>query len=336
MEADKGQVVAWLDDKGYGFVRPDKPGPDLFLHVKDQPSARGGRRVHRRQAANQEYTMTVTRRAFVARSTAAFATAALAPCFARAATPPKIRVGSCSLSLEKAKLAGLEGVQVWAGGEADELDIHKAGTRARYKAEMQSTGLPVCSFMMGLLNQFPLATDPRGPAWLAQCIEAAKDLGVDNVLVAFFGKGDLLSDKQVKEAEFAEVVKRVKEAAPRAKDAGVTLAIENMLSAEQNLRLLDAVNHEAVSLYYDVFNTGRSMGYDSPAEIRRLKGRISQIHYKNGPKYLDEDKAYFESVTAAIKETGYAGWIILETSSPSKDGVADGKRNGDFVRALFA
>ena len=131
-------------------------------------------------------------------------------------------------------------------------------------------------------------------------------------------------------------MKRLKDAAPRAWDAGVTLAVENMLSAEQNLRLLDAVNHEAVSLYYDVFNTGKTQKYDSPSEIRRLKGRISQIHYKNGPQYLDEDKPYFEALSAAVKDINYNGWVVLETSSPSKNGVADAKRNGDFVRALFA
>lgn len=280
--------------------------------------------------------MRLTRRSFLRTSTAALSAAALAPSLVRAAPTAAIKLGSCSLSLEKAKEAGLEGVQVWAGGEADELDIFKPATRAKYKEQMKATGLPVCSFMMGLLNQFPLATDPRGPAWLSQCIDAAKDLGVQNILVAFFGKGNLLSDKIIKEAEFASVVKRVKEAAPRAKDAGVTLAIENMLSAEQNLRLLDAIGHESVSLYYDVYNTGRMMGYDSPAEIRRLKGRISQIHYKNGPKYLDEDKAYFESVTAAIKDIAYNGWIVLETASPSKNSVADAARNAAFVRTLFA
>ncbi len=275
----------------------------------------------------------LTRRSFLVSSAAA---ALGAPVLRAAAPLGKIRVGSCSLSLEKAKAAGLDGVQVGVGGEAAELDIHTAGTRARYKAQMQDTGRPVCSFMMGLLNQFPLATDPRGPAWLAQCIEAAKDLGVDNILVAFFGKGNLLADKVLKDDAFAEVVKRLKDAAPRAKDAGVSLAVESYLNAEQNLRMLDAVNHESVSIYYDVFNTGRNMGYDSPAEIRRLKGRISQVHYKNGPKYLDEDKPYFESVTAALKDIDYGGWIVLETSSPSKDGVADAKRNGEFVRALFA
>jgi sugar phosphate isomerase/epimerase len=109
-----------------------------------------------------------------------------------------------------------------------------------------------------------------------------------------------------------------------------------MLSAEQNLRLLEEVNHESVRLYYDVFNTGKTQKYDSPSEIRLLKDRISQIHFKNGPQYLDEDKPYFEALAAAVKDIDYKGWIILETSSPSKNGVADAKRNGDFVRSLFA
>jgi sugar phosphate isomerase/epimerase len=38
----------------------------------------------------------------------------------------------------------------------------------------------------------------------------------------------------------------------------------------------------------------------------------------------------------AITETGYKGWIVLETSSPSKNGVADAKRNADYVRSLFS
>ncbi len=277
-----------------------------------------------------------TRRGFLRDAGVIAAASSLTPHVLHAAAPgAKIRVGTCTLGFEQAKEAGLAGVQVPVGGAADVLDIAKPETRARYKEQMQRTGLPVCSLMMGLLNGDPLASDPRAPAWLIQSIDAAKDLGASNILVAFFGKGDLQANKVVKEAEFAAVAKRIKDAAPRAKDAGVTLAIENMLTAEQNLRLLDAIDHEAASIYYDVFNTGKTQGHDSPAEIRRLKGRISQFHYKNGPQFLDADRSYFEKVSAAIKDIGYEGWIVLETSSPSGNGVADAKRNGDFVRALF-
>jgi sugar phosphate isomerase/epimerase len=278
--------------------------------------------------------MNLSRRTFLQQ--AALAAAVSVPGLAAAAPRPEIRVGACVLGLEAAKEAGLDGVEVRAGDAADELDISKPATRGRLKAQMQATGLPVCSIMMGLLNDWPLASDPRAPAWLIQCIDAAQDLGAKTILVAFFGKGDLQAGKQVKEPEFKAVVERLKAAAPRARDAGVTLAVESYLSAAQNLRLLEEVGHDAVSVYYDVFNLGKTQGYDAAAELRALKGRVAQIHFKNGPHYLDDDRPFFERAAAAIKETAYAGWIVLETSSPSKNGVADARRNADCVRSLFA
>jgi len=247
-----------------------------------------------------------------------------------------IKVGACVLGLENAKQGGVEGVQIGEWKVEDVLPFTTPERRAHYKRVIQETGIPVCSIMMGFFNEYPLATDPRAVAWMEQCIDLAKDIGTDNILLAFFSKGDLLHEGKLKEAEFAEAVKRIKAVAPRAKDAGVSLAIENYLSAEQNLRMLDAINHEAVSIYYDVYNTGVSKKYDSPAEIRQLKGRISQFHYKNGDKYLDADRPYFEAVSAAIKDIGYKGWIVLETSAPSKDALADAKRNADYVCSLFA
>ena len=276
--------------------------------------------------------MRMTRRMFLGQ---AAATVAAVNGFA-AEAKADIKVGACVLGLENAKQGGVEGVQIGEWKVEDVLPFTTPERRAHYKRVIQETGIPVCSIMMGFFNEYPLATDPRAVAWMEQCIDLAKDIGTDNILLAFFSKGDLLHEGKLKEAEFAEAVKRIKAVAPRAKDAGVSLAIENYLSAEQNLRMLDAINHEAVSIYYDVYNTGVSKKYDSPAEIRQLKGRISQFHYKNGDKYLDADRPYFEAVSAAIKDIGYKGWIVLETSAPSKDALADAKRNADYVCSLFA
>jgi uncharacterized membrane protein YsdA (DUF1294 family)/cold shock CspA family protein len=30
----KGRITQWHDDKGYGFITPSLPGPDVFLHIK--------------------------------------------------------------------------------------------------------------------------------------------------------------------------------------------------------------------------------------------------------------------------------------------------------------
>lgn len=247
----------------------------------------------------------------------------------------KIRIGSCRIGLPDALKAGLDGVEIRVGGPTDSLEVADPAIRQKYKDEMKQTGLVISSFMMGLLNTNPLASDPRGPAWLQQSIDAAQDLGAGVILVAFFGKGSLLEeDGQLKKADVDVVVERVKAAAPRAKQAGVILALENTLSAKQNIEILERIGHESVAVYYDVGNSTR-MGYDVPAEIRLLKDRIAMIHFKDGPNYLGEGEIKFEPIAAAIKDIGYQGWIVLETSNPSKDGVADAKRNAEFICRLF-
>jgi sugar phosphate isomerase/epimerase len=282
--------------------------------------------------------MKLNRRKFLAGSLAAGATiySGGLTALGTVAKRPQHRIGSCMIGLAAAKAAGLEGVQIRLKLDGDELDVSKPATIADYKKQMAETGLPICGLMMGMLNQFPLATDPRGPAWLEQAITAAKELNGRVILVAFFGQGDLLDENgKLKQTDVDSVVQRLKAAAPRAKDAGAVLAIENYLNAKQNLEILDRVGSDAVQVYYDVYNTGATKGYDVPAELRQLKGRVAQIHFKNGPQYLGEGKLQYPPIAAAITETGYRDWIVLETTSPSKDAVADARRNAEFTRKLF-
>jgi L-ribulose-5-phosphate 3-epimerase len=279
--------------------------------------------------------MKIPRRFFLKSAAASVAALAWAPSHSwSAAVPPKIRIGTCRLGLADAKLAGLDGVEVQAGKPEDTLEIASPEVRARYKAQMKETGLVVSSIMMSQLNSNPLASDPRGPAWLEQTIEGARDLGAKIILVAFFGKGNLLQERKLKQAEVEVVIERLKAAAPRARQAGVILALENTLSARQNLDILERVGSEAVQVYYDVYNLA-GQGYDTPAEIRLLRQHVACIHFKEGSNYLGQGKIKWEPVAAAIREIGYQGWIVLETSNPSKDGVADARRNAEFIRKLF-
>ena len=279
----------------------------------------------------------ITRRTFLKGTAAAVAGAAVASKGVMAEegkAVPKIRVSSCSVGFDDGKKAGLEGVEIGVGGAAEKLRIADPQFREEQKKKMQETGLVISSFMMGLFNSEPLATDPRGPAWLEQSIEGARDLKAQVILVAFFGKGSLLDGRKVKTADVDVVVERLKAAAPKAKEAGVILGIENTLDAKQNAEILDRIGSPAVKIYYDCYNL-QGQGYDVAAEIRFLKDRIAIFHFKNGGEYLDNGKVKFEPVVEAVKEIGYKGWIVLETSHPSKNAVADTKRNADYVRKLF-
>ncbi len=277
----------------------------------------------------------ITRRQFMWGSAAGLAAfPALRRLAASRPGAPRIRISCCHTDFLDAKKSGLDGVELNAGGPAERLKIADPDYRAKIKDLMKETGLATSSLMMSLLNSNPLASDPRGPAWLEQCIEAAGDLGAHAILVAFFGKGDLKQGKEVKKADVDVVVERIKAAAPRAKAAGVFLGIENTLSAEQNLEILGRIGHQSVRIYYDCYNlTGQ--GYDVPAEIRLLKDRISIFHFKNGPDYLDSGKVKWEPIVEAMNDIRYEGWIVLETSCPSKDRVADDRKNANYIRKLF-
>lgn len=280
--------------------------------------------------------MAMTRRTFLRGSAAGLATMTLASglCAAPEATI-RISARHFGSSLERAKQATLDGVEVGVGGPADKLRIADAAYRAKIKDQIKATGLAVSSLSMDLLNGKPVHSDPRGAAWLEQTIEAAADLGAHGILVPFFGKANLLGKgRKLKPDAVDALVARLKAVAPKAEKAGVCLGLENTCSGKQNLEILDRVASPAVACYYDIGNSTYG-GYDVPAELRALKGRLCMIHFKDGGHYLGEGKVKMEPVAAAVKAIDYRGWIVLETACPSKDAIADCTRNAAYIRKLL-
>jgi len=254
-----------------------------------------------------------------------------------AGAPAPVRVSARHFGgdLQLARQAGLDGVEVGVGPAAERLTVADGTFRERIRQEVQATGLVVSSLSMDLLNARPVATDPMGPAWLQQAIEAAGDLGAEAILVPFFGPAELLDGPALRKGVVDALVARMRAAAPRAAEAGVVLALENTCSAEQNLEILDRIGHDAVACYYDIGNS-TGAGYDVPAEIRLLGSHLPIIHFKDGEHYLGQGGVRMEPVAEALRAIGYAGWVVLETACPSDDAVADCRRNTEFVRGLMA
>jgi len=281
--------------------------------------------------------MSVTRRKFIGGSAVGLAGAALLrELLAGEGPAPRIRISARHFgsNLENAKKAGMDGVEVGVGGPPN-LAIADPKHRAKIKEQVKATGILVSSLSMDFLNGRPVQTEPDAVAWLVACIGAAKDLGAPGILVPFFGKAGLKEGDGFKKDAVDALVAKLKEVAPQAKKAGVCLGLENTLSAKLNLQILDMVGSEGVAVYYDIGNSTGG-GYDVPAELRALKGRLCPcIHFKDGGSYLGEGRVKMEPVAEALKAIEFTGWIVLETACPSKDAVADCKRNGDYIRKLM-
>lgn len=158
-------------------------------------------------------------------------------------------------------------------------------------------------------------------------------MGCRVILLAFFHNNDLRNDK----AGTDETIRRLKEVAPKAEEAGVILGIESWLSAEDNMRIIDRVGTPAVKVYYDVANS-TERGYDIGREIRWLgkQGQICEFHMKENGARLGQGLIDFRKVREAIDDIGYRGPMQIEGAIPPGGHLVESYiANRKFLQSIF-
>jgi sugar phosphate isomerase/epimerase len=284
---------------------------------------------------------TISRRTLLRRSAAVAAFSATAAQFGPLlAGPPsrsfKIRAPDWSLrkrcdkgAFEVAKTIGLDGVQVEMCTSADK-HLRNPEVQQEYLQLAKETGVKIASLALGELNSVPLKSNPLATQWLNESVDVCNALGVPIVLVAFFSAGEL--DMQ-RTGEIDHVVRALKQVAPKAKEHGVILGLENYLSAEDNMRILDRVNSPAVKVYYDVGNS-TDKARDVVKEIRKLGDRICEFHAKDANYMLGHGRIDFKAVRQAMDSFNYSGWIQIEAAAPHEL-IADFKTNLKYLKGIF-
>jgi sugar phosphate isomerase/epimerase len=198
---------------------------------------------------------------------------------------------------------------------------------AQYLQASRKVGVPLDGTCLDVLHVNYLKNDKLGQKWVVDGIRLTKALGVKVMLLPFFGKGALETQQ---EKEY--IGDTLREIAPEAEKAGVILGLEDTISAEDNVRIMDRARSKAVLVYYDIGNSTRN-GFDVVREIDWLgKKRICQMHFKDNPNYLGEGTIDIAAVLRAVSRIGFDGFANLETDSPSKSVEADMKRNLAYVR----
>src|SRR6266849_4948285 len=239
--------------------------------------------------------MLMSRRDFVKQ--AAIATvAARAP--ARAQAPPAgplpLRVGMTDWNLGRrgdvtkialARQIGLDGIQVSLTFPTDgSPHLRDPKTQAEFKHAALENGIQICSLAIGSpgKSRLPLHTNPAAAILLVEAVEVARNIGTNNILLPILGDSHIHMENQQEVDTFVAMMKEVARYAER---AGVVVALEDWISATDNLRLLAAIGSDFVGVYYDAHNV-KSKVHDPYGEPKRLGKRIHQIHVKNGPKLM--------------------------------------------------
>lgn len=256
----------------------------------------------------------------------------------------KLRIGAPDWSLnmstnpEAVPLAaklGLDGVQVAFGGKIvdDKMPGDNPDLIARYLSLSKQYKMPLDGTCCDRLHRDNLKTGPQGPGhkWVLDSIRLTNALHTKVLLLPFFGH-----NMPVGKDEMDAYGDILGELGAEAAKAGVILGLENTLSAEDNVRLMERSKSANVQVYYDVGNSSGA-GFDPVKEIRWLgKDRICQFHLKDGSHYLGEGKIQFAPILQSIHDIGFSGYANLETSAPSKDIAADMSKNLAYIRNLMA
>ncbi|HYO81177.1 MAG TPA: sugar phosphate isomerase/epimerase [Bryobacteraceae bacterium] len=281
--------------------------------------------------------MRIDRRTFAALCTS---TAALSALAGRGLSGLRLGVTDWNLRLtgkveavEIAKRIGFEGVEVSLGRQVSDgkLPLDDTGKIAAYKQAFAQHSFRPAGTCLDVLHVHYLKSDPLGERFVSDGVRITKQLGARVMLLPFFGKGAI--EAQGEQERVGDVLRNV---APEAERAGIILGLEDTISAEANVRIMDRARSAAVKTYYDVGNSTRA-GFDPVREIEWLgRKRICQFHLKDNPGYLGDGSIRFPDVLRAISRIGFEGFANLETDSPSKQVEPDMKRNHAFIRKLMA
>jgi L-ribulose-5-phosphate 3-epimerase len=250
---------------------------------------------------------------------------------------------------------GLQAIQVSVGTSPENMPLRDNAVRKRYTELGRQHNIVFCSVAAGsILNQIPLATEPQSAVYVIDALEAARALGAGNILTAFFGNGNLLerdaagnyinvssgkfSEYMWKEKDIERVIAVMKQIVPRAEDLNVIIGLENTLSADQNLQIIEEIGSPMVQVYYDIGNSWGN-GYDVPGEIRKIgNDRMCEVHIKNmGSRLLsgEDGKVNMQVCAMALRDIGYDKWLVLETSGRPDMFEEDTIANIGFAKKVF-
>ena len=262
--------------------------------------------------------------------------------------PVRVRVGMTDWNLGQrgditkialAREIGLDGIQVSVQYPTDGKTptLRDPATQAAFKRAALDNGIQICSLAIGNpgKSRLPMHTNPAFAILLVEAVEIAHNLGTNNILLPILGDSHIDMTSQ---AQVDSFVAMMKEVARYAEKHGVVVALEDWISAEDNIKIVDAIGSDYVAVYYDCHNlVGRVKDIDIYGEPKKLGKRIHQIHVKNASMLLSEPggRVDWPRMAKEFHDIGYRGWYVLETNSPTKDIVADTRANIEFVKKTF-
>jgi L-ribulose-5-phosphate 3-epimerase len=242
-----------------------------------------------------------------------------------------LNLGADPQAVPLAARLSFAGIQISFGRKLvdGKLPLDNPEILARYLQLSKENGIPIDGTCVDKLHDNGLKSDKLAPKWVSDSIRLTRALHTKVLLLPFFGPWALTT-----QAEKDYTADALRDLAPEAEKADVILGLEDTISAEDNVRIMERSRSKNVLVYYDVGNASEA-GFDVVKEIRWLgKSRICQFHFKDNPDYLGEGKIPFDRVMHTIRDMSYSGYANLETDTHPGMLEADLRRNLMYIKNM--
>jgi len=176
---------------------------------------------------------------------------------------------------------------------------------------------------------------------LPETIDIAKRLGVKIIVIFGVVRPEGTSAKDCPDI----VVDLLREAAKKAAEADITLALENEHicfadNAVNSVRLIDKVGHPNLRLNWDPANAYYAGEDPYPYGYSFVKDYVAHVHFKdaitepNGKRrYVVEGEIRWEDQLRALLSDGYDGFVTIETHCRPK--IKSAKATLDRIRRVL-
>lgn len=243
---------------------------------------------------------------------------------------------------------GYEGLEVAPFTLADSAGQVSAQRRVELRRSAESRGVEILGLHWllvkppGLYITHPDAAVRRRTAdYFVQLVELCADLGGKVMVIGSPKQRSLLPGVMRPQAlEYAKEV--VRPALDPAARRGVTLAFEPLGPAEtdfmntvaESLELVRQLNHPAFQLNLDV-KAMSSEPTPIPDVIRSAKGHVAHVQV-NDPNLLGPGmgEVKYEPIIAALRETGYDGWLSVEAFDFKAGAERIARESIDYLRRV--
>ncbi len=237
-----------------------------------------------------------------------------------------VKIGICEWALPGgglygAKIAselGLDGIELELGSYERDFPLSHKEMQDSYREAALRWGIEYPSIAVNDLCQHGM-TNEKGSEkraiateGITRGIDTAYELNIPLVQLPSFEDGEIKNEK-----DFNNVADCLKYACKYAKDKGIVIGTENLLTVEENLKMIEMVGYDNLKVYFDSQNYFLFKDYNTQELLDRLVKHICEIHVKDGNGHmsgslLGKGNTGFYETIKILKKHNYSGWVQLE------------------------